>query len=187
MPAKSKSLTDAELAILSLLAEKPMHGYQIEKTIASRGMREWTEIAFSSIYAILEKLRARGWLKNSLETAEGKGPARQVFSLTSAGYSVFRLAALAALESPSRSFSNFQLGLSCLPMLDKKQIRMALQKNLMTLKEKYQELISKQTDQQMALPWHVIVLFEHDLSQLRCEINWLEGFIQTFDSDNDSH
>ena len=90
MAAKPKSATNAELAVLSLLAEKPMHGYQIEQTIESRGMREWTEIGFSSIYYILEKLRSRGCVESRLEAAEGKGPSRQIFSLTPAGRAVFQ-------------------------------------------------------------------------------------------------
>ena len=85
MPRKTKTVTDAELAVMSLLAEKPMHGYQIEQIIEERGMREWTNIGFSSIYYILEKLRKIGWLKNVLESGEGKGPARQIFSLTNTG------------------------------------------------------------------------------------------------------
>ena len=79
MAAKQKSVTNAELAVLSLLAEKPMHGYQIEQTIQSRGMREWTEIGFSSIYYILEKLHSRGCVESYHEAAEGKGPSARFF------------------------------------------------------------------------------------------------------------
>ena len=43
-------MTNAELAVLSLVVEAPRHGYEIEQAIAERGMREWTEIGFSSIY-----------------------------------------------------------------------------------------------------------------------------------------
>ena len=43
-------MTNAELAILSLIAEQPRHGYQIDQVIQERGMREWTEVGFSSIY-----------------------------------------------------------------------------------------------------------------------------------------
>jgi DNA-binding PadR family transcriptional regulator len=43
-------MTNAELAILSLVAEQPRHGYEIEQVIEEREMREWTEIGFSSIY-----------------------------------------------------------------------------------------------------------------------------------------
>ena len=40
MPHKIKTVTDTELAIMSLLAEKPMHGYQIEQIIEESGMRD---------------------------------------------------------------------------------------------------------------------------------------------------
>ena len=33
-------MTNAELAILNLIAEKPRHGYQIEQVIQDRGMRD---------------------------------------------------------------------------------------------------------------------------------------------------
>jgi hypothetical protein len=39
------------LAILSLAVEKPRHGYEMEQVIEGRGMREWTEVGFSSISA----------------------------------------------------------------------------------------------------------------------------------------
>ena len=39
-------MTHAEFAILSLIAEAPRHGYEIEQTIEQRGMRDWTEIGF---------------------------------------------------------------------------------------------------------------------------------------------
>ena len=46
-------LTNAELAILSLIVEQPRHGYEIEQVIEQRGMREWTDVGFSSIYYLL--------------------------------------------------------------------------------------------------------------------------------------
>ena len=39
-------MKNAELAILSLIAEQPRHGYDIERVIEAWGMREWTEIGF---------------------------------------------------------------------------------------------------------------------------------------------
>ena len=45
-----------EELILGILAEQPHHGYQIEKLIVDRGMRKWTDVGFSSIYYVLEKL-----------------------------------------------------------------------------------------------------------------------------------
>jgi DNA-binding PadR family transcriptional regulator len=182
MADKSKPTTNAELAVLSLLAEQPMHGYQIEQTIELRGMREWTEIGFSSIYYILEKLRTRGCVESRLEPAKGKGPSRQVFSLSPAGRAVFRQAALNALASPSRSFSSFQLGLASLPMLGQKEILNALRSYKTMLKDKHAELAAKNAVLLPSLPWHVAGLFELDLAQLQCELDWLKEFIQTVES-----
>ncbi len=67
------TLTNTELAVLGLLAERPKHGYQIEQDIVERGMREWTEIGFSSIYYILNKLEAAGWLSSGSEGAQSAG------------------------------------------------------------------------------------------------------------------
>ena len=53
---KRIKMTNAEFAILSLIVEQPRHGYEIEQVIEERGMRNWTEVGFSSIYYILNKL-----------------------------------------------------------------------------------------------------------------------------------
>ena len=52
-------MTEAELAVLSLLIETPRHRYQIEQVIEERGMREWTAVGFSSIYYLLRKLEKK--------------------------------------------------------------------------------------------------------------------------------
>ena len=60
-------MTNAELAILSLIAEQPRHGYDIEQIIEARGMREWTEIGFSSIYYLPNKLEKAGLVESQLQ------------------------------------------------------------------------------------------------------------------------
>ena len=70
-------MTNAELAILSLIAERPRHGYDIEQVIEARGMREWTEIGFSSIYYLLKKLEKEGMITSQLKQPGGKGPAER--------------------------------------------------------------------------------------------------------------
>lgn len=55
-------MNNKELALLGLLAEGPKYGYQLEENIAARGMRAWTEIGFSSIYHLLNKLAEQEWV-----------------------------------------------------------------------------------------------------------------------------
>ena len=68
-------MSSAELAILSLIAEKPRHGYEIDEVIEERGMRDWTEIGFSSIYYLLNKLENA---QESLDTGNTTAAAGQI-------------------------------------------------------------------------------------------------------------
>ena len=177
MPKSKKIVTDAELAVMSLLVEKPMHGYQIEQTIVDRGMREWTTIGFSSIYYILEKLKKLDWLTTRIEIGDGKGPARQIFSLTAKGKEIWGKAILATLSHPSKNNSNFQLGLSGLVHLEKQQIISALENYKNELTQKLLELSEKQERQKIDLPWNVLAIYDLSLIQIRTELNWLTNFL----------
>ena len=114
-------MTNAELAILSLIAETPRHGYEIEQTIEMRGMRDWTEIGFSSIYYLLNKLEKSGLIASEIQQFEGKGPARKVYQITAAGYEAQAAATYDALSTLHGRSVPFLLGLSNFPVLSSEQ------------------------------------------------------------------
>src|SRR3970040_1003608 len=103
-------MTNAELAILGLVLEKPRHGYEIEQVIEARGMREWTEVGFSSIYYILKKLETERLCRSQTERQSGRGPARRVYQITPAGEKAWREATRGALSGPHNMPSPFLLG-----------------------------------------------------------------------------
>ena len=69
---------DVRAAVLSLLAEKPMHGYQIISEIAERSGGAWKPSA-GSVYPTLQLLADEGLI--SAEESQG----RKTYSLTEAG------------------------------------------------------------------------------------------------------
>lgn len=172
-----RKTTDAELAILSLLAEQPMHGYQIEQTIEERGMREWVEMGFSSIYYLLDKLKKAGLLESQLQKGAGKGPARQVFSLTASGREAWQKAALDAIANPTRTFSNFQLGLSTIRALDPGKVKNALQNYRDSLAINRDRIQAKLDAYGSGVPFEAAILFDLSLSQINCELEWVEKFL----------
>jgi DNA-binding PadR family transcriptional regulator len=91
---KENSLTIADLVLLSLLAEKPMHGYQANAELERREIRDWAAISRPQVYYSLEKLARLGFLRRVDSAGSSGGPEKQRFAATKAG-----LAALAdALE-----------------------------------------------------------------------------------------
>src|SRR6202521_172998 len=80
------ALTTPDLVLLSLLAERPMHGYQANLELERREIRDWAGISWPQVYSSLEKL-ARAGLIRSLETDEpAAGPERSTFETTAKGH-----------------------------------------------------------------------------------------------------
>ena len=60
---KWHELTTADLVLLSLLAEKPMHGYQANAELERREIRDWAAISRPQVYYSMEKLARLGLLR----------------------------------------------------------------------------------------------------------------------------
>jgi PadR family transcriptional regulator, regulatory protein PadR len=73
----------AELAILSVLEERPLHGYEIAKRI-DRETHGALRFTLASLYPLLYRMESRGWLRATWgETPSGR--ARRYYRLTAAG------------------------------------------------------------------------------------------------------
>ena len=168
-------MTNAELAILSLIVQTPCHGYEIEQTIAQRGMREWTEIGFSSIYYILRKLERSGSVQSRVEHRTRAGPARRVYHVTPAGLAAWHDATLQLLSEPSPSHQSFLLGLSNLPGIPRHEAVTALRHYAQRLSERRQR-IENRAREQAPLPRHVEVLFEFSQVLIDAQLRWLQQF-----------
>lgn len=175
-------MTNAELAILSLLAEQPRHGYEIEATIEERGMRDWTEIGFSSIYYILRKLEAHGWVQSRLEAAAGKGPARRVFTLTPSGREAWQAGLLSALSEPQNCYPSFQLGLAYLPALPPQAALSALRSYRSALNGRRTHILTNREAHREHMPAHVDAMFDLSLTLIDAELAWLDSFIQKLEA-----
>jgi DNA-binding PadR family transcriptional regulator len=170
-------VTNAELAILSLVAEQPRHGYDIEGVIEARGIRDWTEVGFSSIYYLLNKLEKDGLVVSQLKASRGRGPARKVYSITPEGERVQLRSVLAALSTPSSGSKPFLMGLSNLPAVPREQLISALNSYAAQLEESLDQM-HERTKQQQPLPSFVEAMFDYSRVLAEAELNWVLGFIQ---------
>ena len=98
MPAASKrELTTPDLVLLSLLAERPLHGYQANAELERREVSDWAGISRPQVYYSIEKLAQLGLVRAYEVRAseiESPGPERRVFQTTAKG----RVALADALE-----------------------------------------------------------------------------------------
>ena len=73
----------AELALLTVLADGPLHGYEIARRI-EEGSGGALRFTLASLYPLLYRLEARGWLSASWETTRS-GRRRRCYRLTATG------------------------------------------------------------------------------------------------------
>ena len=73
----------AELAVLSVLEEGPLHGYEMARRIEeqTQGSLRFT---LASLYPLLYKLEKRGWVRGAWETSD-MGRRRRCYRLTTEG------------------------------------------------------------------------------------------------------
>lgn len=170
-------MTNSELAVLSLIVEAPRHGYEIEQLIRERGMRNWTELAFSSIYYILDRLVQQGFATAEIFPGREGRPNRKVFTANAAGRSALKAEMLNALREPAANNQRFLLALSCAPLFSRGELLSALQARRNSLNGIIEELSSHPDQLNDSSPGYVRAMFEYSLTLLLAERSWVEDYI----------
>ncbi|MGH3714668.1 MAG: PadR family transcriptional regulator [Micromonosporaceae bacterium] len=171
-------LTPAELTLLGLLVEKPRHGYELDDVISTRGMREWTEIGFSSIYYLLARLRDRGLITEIDTRRPARGKARRVYGPTAEGRRACARSAEAAVAELRPVFPPLLVGLANQPVIAPERLRAALDRRAAALTEKI-AAIGAARDAQPEMPDFVRAIFDYALGQLAAEQQWLATYRAT--------
>ncbi|HET7234555.1 MAG TPA: PadR family transcriptional regulator [Longimicrobium sp.] len=99
MADRAGRLTVADLVVLALLHERPMHGYAASAELEYREARDWAGISRPQVYYSLKKLAEQGYVAPAGATDAGEaaaGPERRVYTPTEKGSE----ALAAALERP---------------------------------------------------------------------------------------
>ncbi len=169
--------TNSELAILGLIVENPRHGYEVEQVIEERGMREWTEVAFSSIYYILRKLEKENLIRSQINKGPGRGPARRIYEITEPGLLAWYEATVEALSSPKNGSEPFLLGLAGMPAIPPDETVAALRCYIDRLAERRDHVRGRRQAAGEDLPLFLDGMFDFSISLLKARMEWIDNFI----------
>jgi DNA-binding PadR family transcriptional regulator len=85
-----------ELAILGLLMETPMHGYELRKQLATKLGAFRAAISYGSLYPTLRRMKLAGWITEESATADKDAPplaskrGKVVYKITAEGKERFQ-------------------------------------------------------------------------------------------------
>jgi DNA-binding PadR family transcriptional regulator len=173
---KKLAATTPDLVILSLLAERPMHGYQANLELERRNVREWAAVSRPQIYYSLEKLATAGFIRAGESEDAAAGPDRRVFETTAKG----RHALSDALERENWTTQRDRpafltwvaLSWQARPGVFKKQIaRRAefLEREIAHEKETLDSILAEVGHPHHEAVWMVTLMIEH----FQTELKWL--------------
>ena len=74
------------LAILSAVAHRPMHPYEMAAALRGWGKDRDMEIKWGSLYTVVQNMAKHGLLEEVESSRQGRRPERTVYQITGAGH-----------------------------------------------------------------------------------------------------
>jgi len=182
----TEKLTTPDLVLLSLLAERPMHGYGANALLEFRKVRDWAGVSRPQVYYSLDKLARRELVRSVRagdDGADAAGPERHVFETTPRG----RAALADALERGDWTDQNERpafltwvaLSWQCRPGVFLKQLGRR-QKFLERELARKQEILTA-VRKEVGHRFHEAVwMLSLNADQLRTELRWIRKVAREF-------
>lgn len=168
-------LNEIELTILTLTAEGPRYGSEIEQLITDRGLRQWLTVGSSSVYYVLDRLEQQALIASQLD-----GSAKRVYQLTDAGRGVLQTALANLLAQPRPAAGGVELALANLNALKPAQVYQVMQQRQTALRQQLQ-IAEQRRDahkQEAEGADEMGALYSYSLTLMRAELQWLDEFLQ---------
>ena len=174
--ARRTGLTTPDLVLLSLLAERGMHGYQANAELERRCVRDWAAISRPQVYYSLEKLARAGMIRGAESEEPAAGPERQKYETTAAGRAALAKALEAEDWTTQRERPAFltwmALSWQAKPSVMQKQIerrRKFLEEQVAREKETLQSVIEEVGHENHEAVWMITLM----ICQFEAELEWL--------------
>jgi len=182
-----------ELAVLGVLHEAPMHGYQVRKLLNSR-LGAFRALSYGTLYPALKGLLAKGWIRE-LGEAEPPSPlggplsgrrARIVYEITAEGKEHFQ--ALVADSGP-RAWEDetFDVHFAFFARTDAATRLRILEGRRMRLQERREAARSAMVRTRERRDSYTLALQQHGLDSVEREVRWLDELIDRERTSNMTH
>jgi DNA-binding PadR family transcriptional regulator len=170
-----------ELAILGLLQEAPMHGYELRKELATKLGTIRAAISYGTLYPTLKRLNTAGWISETVPEDATIPPltsrrGRVVYKITAEGKE--RFADLLAQAGPETyDDAGFGVHFAFFARTDRAtrlRILEGRRRRIEERREGLRDVLARATDR---LDAYTLELQRHGLDACEREVRWLEELI----------
>ncbi len=161
------------LAVLSVLAVRPMHPYEMATVIRERGKDRDMKVKWGSLYTVVGNLQRHGLIEAVQTARSGGRPERTIYRITDAGQAEMRDWARELVSTPEPEFPRFEAGLSVLGALPPEEAAALLDQRLRSLERDLaaqRKALARIREQVSRL---FLVEAEYDLAMREAEAGWI--------------
>ena len=164
-----------ELAILGLLKEQPMHGYQLSRELGASLGGFW-RVSYGSLYPTLRRLEREGAVESTTD-AELRGRRKTTYELTEKGEKLFFELLQETPHDNSTEDTRFRVRLAFFRYLPPETRIRLLERRRATLEDRLSTIKDSLRSTRERVDTYTLALMEHGRSATESDIAWLEALI----------
>ncbi len=179
MTTKRKVGNLLALAVLAYLSQRPMHPYELSRTLRENGDARSIRFNHGSLYMVVQQLARAGFITEVETSREGQRPERTVYGLTEAGRREQRDWLRDLLGQPQHEYPQFVAALSLMAALPPSEVLPLLHRRLDLLagqQEETRALIDSSLRQ--GVPELFLVEVQYRLALQAAEVSFVQGLIE---------
>jgi DNA-binding PadR family transcriptional regulator len=165
------------LAVLSALAQRPMHPYEIATALRAWGKDQDMEIKWGSLYTVVRNMDKHGMIAAVESVREGRRPERTVYRITDSGRAELVDWTRELVSTPMHEHPRFRAGLSVLPVLHPDEAARLLRQRLERLEGNIAAARDALAEHAQHIPRLFLVESEYDLAMQDAEAAWIRSLL----------
>lgn len=185
MAEKRKVRNLLALAVMSYLTQRPMHPYELSRTLRANGDDRSIKFNHGSLYMVVGQLERAGFIAAQETSREGQRPERTVYALTDEGRLEHAAWMRELVSEPQHEYPSFVAALSLIAALAPADVVELLQTRLSRLRDERAHTRAL-IDETVENGVHPLFLIEEEfrISQLDAEIVFVASFIERIADSN---
>lgn len=170
-------LSKTATMLLGLINSEPLNAYELIKQLQLMNVKNWYEIADSTVYAAIKTLEKKAYIIGKVQK-DGNMPDKTVYSITESGYTELKNTLKLYIEHFEYDFVPFMIAAFFIKVFDKDSAIDILSKRLEYLKNFYIG-ISEQIEmlKLQKMPPYVICNVNHNALLIKAEIEAIQEHI----------
>ena len=173
-----------EIAILGLLKDQPMHGYQLSRELGESLGGFW-RVSYGSLYPTLRRLEKDGAVQ-SVADGEARARRKNTYEITERGEKIFFELLQETPHDTTTEDTKFRVRLAFFRYLPPETRIRLLERRRATLEDRLSTITNSLRATRERVDTYTLSLMEHGRSATESDIAWLEGLIAAERTDDGS-